>query len=163
MNKAVFAGTFDPFTVGHLDIVRRAAPLFDEFIVLLARNDKKKPAFTEALRADWILKACAGIPNVKVDFSAELTVDFMQRVNATYLVRGIRSAADLAWEQAVAYNNKKLYHAAETLILLSAPEHFSVSSSLVRELLSYGRSPKGLVPEEILDSVILAWRALCSE
>lgn len=162
MKKAVFAGSFDPFTVGHLDLVRRAAPLFDEFIVLLARNDKKQPAFAEALRAAWILQACAGVPNLRVECSAELTVEFMQRVGATYLVRGIRSAADLAWEQAVAYNNKKLYDEAETLLLLSAPEHFSVSSSLVRELLAYGRSPKGFVPEEILESVTQAWRSLCS-
>lgn len=163
MKKAVFAGTFDPFTVGHLDIVRRAAPLFDEFIVLIAQNDKKKPVFSEALRAGWILQACPEIRNLKVETSDGLTVDFMQRAGATYLVRGIRSAADLAWEQAVAYNNKKLYHEAETLLLFSAPEHFSVSSSLVRELLAHGRSLEGFVPAEILESVVLAWRALCSE
>ncbi|WP_294959163.1 pantetheine-phosphate adenylyltransferase [uncultured Fibrobacter sp.] len=140
---AVFAGSFDPFTLGHLDIVRRAASLFDELYVLLAVNASKKYYFDEATRAEMVRKAVAGIPNVKVDVYDGLTVDFMKRVGANYLVRGIRGAADVEYEQTVAWNNKMLYPECETLFLSSAPEHLMVSSTVVRELLKAGIAGEG--------------------
>ena len=140
---AVFAGSFDPFTLGHLDIVRRAASLFDELWVLLAVNASKKYYFDEATRAEMVRKAVAGIPNVKVDVYDGLTVDFMKRVGAKYLVRGIRGAADVEYEQTVAWNNKILYPECETVFLSSAPEHLMVSSSVVRELLKAGIANDG--------------------
>ena len=135
---AVFAGSFDPFTLGHLDIVRRSASLFDELWVLLAVNASKKYCFDEATRAEMVRHAVADIPNVKVDVYDGLTVDFMKRVGAKFLVRGIRGAADVEYEQTVAWNNKILYPECETLFLSSAPEHLMVSSTVVRELLKAG-------------------------
>jgi len=132
---AVFAGSFDPFTLGHLDIVRRSASLFDELWVLLAVNASKKYYFDEATRAEMVRHAVADISNVKVDVYDGLTVDFMKRVGAKFLVRGIRGAADVEYEQTVAWNNKILYPECETLFLSSAPEHLMVSSTVVRELL----------------------------
>lgn len=140
---AVFAGSFDPFTLGHLDIVRRAASLFDELYVLLAVNASKKYYFDEATRAEMVRKAVADIPNVKVDVYDGLTVDFMKRVGAKFLVRGIRGASDVEYEQTVAWNNKILYPECETVFLSSAPEHLMVSSTVVRELLKSGIADNG--------------------
>ena len=135
---AVFAGSFDPFTVGHLDIVKRAAALFDELYVLLAVNASKKYLFDEAARVDMVRKAVTPFPNVKVECFDGLTVNFMQRVGAKFLVRGIRGSADVEYEQTVAWNNKVLYPECETVFLSSAPEHLMVSSTVVRELLKAG-------------------------
>lgn len=135
---AVFAGSFDPFTVGHLDIVKRTSALFDELYVLLAVNASKKYLFDEATRIGMVQKAVAQFPNVKVDCYDGLTVDFAKRVGAKYLVRGIRGAGDIEYEQTVAWNNKVLCPECETLFLSSAPEHLMVSSTVVRELLKAG-------------------------
>ena len=102
---AVFAGSFDPFTLGHLDIVRRASALFDELWVLLAVNASKKYLLDETVRVDMVRKAVAQFPNVKVDCYDGLTVDFAKRVGAKFLVRGIRGAGDIEYEQTVAWNN----------------------------------------------------------
>lgn len=135
---AVFAGSFDPFTLGHLDIVKRASALFDEFYVLLAVNASKKYLLTESARVEIVKTAVKGIPNVKVDCFDGLTVDFMQCVGAKFLVRGIRGSADVEYEQTVAWNNKVLYPECETVFLSSSPEHLRVSSTVVRELLKVG-------------------------
>lgn len=135
---AVFAGSFDPFTVGHLDVVKRAAALFDELYVLLAVNTSKKYVFSEMTRLEIIRKAVAGISNVKIETFDGLTVDFMKRVGAKFLVRGIRGAADVEYEQTVAWNNQVLYPECETIFLSSAPEHLMVSSTVVREILKVG-------------------------
>jgi pantetheine-phosphate adenylyltransferase len=135
---AVFAGSFDPFTVGHLDIVKRASALFDGLYVLLAVNASKKYLFDEATRIDMVQKAVAQFSNVKVDCFDGLTVDFAKRVGAKYLVRGIRNAADVDYEQTVAWNNRVLCPECETVFLSSAPEHLMVSSTVVRELLKAG-------------------------
>ena len=135
---AVFAGSFDPFTVGHLDIVKRASALFDEVYVLLAVNASKKYLLDESARLDIVRKAVENIPNVKVDCFDGLTVDFAKRVGAKFLVRGIRGASDVDYEQTVAWNNKVLCPECETVFLSSAPEHLMVSSTVVRELLKAG-------------------------
>lgn len=135
---AVFAGSFDPFTIGHLDIVKRASALFDEVYVLLAVNASKKYLFDEKVRVEMVRKAVENIPNVKVDCFDGLTVDFAKRVGAKYLVRGIRGASDVDYEQTVAWNNRVLCPECETVFLSSAPEHLMVSSSVVRELLKSG-------------------------
>lgn len=160
--NVVFAGSFDPFTVGHLDIVRRASSLFDELWVLLAVNASKKYLFDETARIEMVRAAVASIPNVKVDCYDGLTVDFMKRVGAKFLVRGIRGAADVDYEQTVAWNNRLLYPECETLFLSSVPEHLMVSSSVVRELLKSGiaRDEEGrrllakYVPESIVPMIV---------
>lgn len=135
---AVFAGSFDPFTIGHFDIVKRAACMFDVLYVLVAQNASKKNMFDAEMRKALIETAVSDIPNVKVASHDGLTVDFMKFVGANYLVRGIRNASDLDAEQAVAWNNKVLYPEVETVFLMSAQEHLAVSSSVVRELLKCG-------------------------
>lgn len=135
---AVFAGSFDPLTVGHLDIVRRVSALFDEVWVLLAVNASKRYMFSEEARLEMVRKAVSQFSNVKAESFDGLTVNFAKRVGAKYLVRGIRNAADVDYEQTVAWNNKVLCPECETVFLSSAPEHLMVSSSVVRELLKAG-------------------------
>ena len=137
---AVFAGSFDPFTLGHLDIVKRAAALFDELWVVLAVNASKKNMFSEEERLTFINKSIAGIPHVKVTSFDGLTVDFMKNVGSKFLVRGVRGAMDAEYEQSIAWNNRMLYPECETVILPSSSEHLSLSSSVVRELLKAGIS-----------------------
>ena len=159
---AVFAGSFDPFTVGHLDIVKRASALFDEVWVLLAVNASKRYMFSEKTRLEMVRKAVENIPNVKVDCFDGLTVDFAKRVGAKYLVRGIRGAADVEYEQTVAWNNKVLCPECETVFLSSAPEHLMVSSTVVREILKAGiagdteggKLLAKYVPEEIVSLLL---------
>lgn len=168
---AVFAGSFDPFTVGHLDLVKRAATMFDSLYVVVAQNASKKNMFDAETRKAMVEDAVSGIPNVSVAVHDGLTVDFMKSVGARYLVRGIRNASDLDMEQAVAWNNKVIYGSAdiETVFLMSAQEHLAVSSSVVRELLKCGcgkekslAERKNLlskfVPKDIVRMLLIAFR-----
>ena len=152
---AVFAGSFDPFTLGHLDIVKRASALFDELWVVIFENTAKKYMYDEGTRMQMIQKAVKGLKNVKVDCAAGLTVDYMKMVKATYLVRGIRGAADVEYEQSIAWNNKVLYPECETIFLSSTPEHLNVSSTVVRELLKVGVA-KGADGKKILAKYVPA-------
>ena len=169
LRVAVFAGSFDPITVGHLDLVKRAAKMFDSLFVVVAQNASKKNMFDAETRKAMVEEAVSGIPNVSVAVHDGLTVDFMKSVNARYLVRGIRNASDLDAEQAVAWNNKVIYGVGdiETVFLMSAQEHLAVSSSLVRELLKCGKQKslaerKNLlskfVPKNIVRMLLIAYR-----
>ena len=169
LRVAVFAGSFDPFTVGHLDLVKRAAMMFDSLFVVVAQNASKKNMFDAETRKAMVEEAVSGIPNVSVAVHDGLTVDFMKSVDARYLVRGIRNASDLDAEQAVAWNNKVIYGVGdiETVFLMSAQEHLAVSSSLVRELLKCGKEKslaerKNLlskfVPKNIVRMLLIAFR-----
>ena len=154
---AVFAGSFDPFTVGHLDLVKRAACMFDSLVVLVAQNASKKNLFDAETRKAMVEAAISGISNVSVAVYGGLTVDFMKSIGAHYLVRGIRSAADLDAEQAVAWNNKVIYGKngdVETVLLLSAQEHLVVSSTLVRELLKCGVQKNATEQKTILSKYV---------
>jgi len=135
---AVFAGSFDPFTLGHLDIVERASELFDELWILLAVNTTKKYMLPCDRREPLVREAVVHVPNVKVASYEGLTVDFMKSVNAKFLVRGIRNGADLNWEQSIAWNNHVLYPECETIFLSSRQEHLAISSTAVREILKCG-------------------------
>jgi pantetheine-phosphate adenylyltransferase len=136
---AVFAGSFDPFTIGHRDVAERACAIFDKLIILIASNANKKTHFSAEERAGLAKKAMKDFPQASVEIWEGLTVDYLQKNNIKFLVRGVRRGSDLEWEQAIAWNNAKLLPGTETVLLSSKPEHLSVSSSLVRELLKLGR------------------------
>jgi pantetheine-phosphate adenylyltransferase len=153
---AVFAGSFDPFTVGHFDLVKRAAGIFDSLIVLVAQNASKKNLFDAETRKAMVAAAVSDFPNVSVAIHGGLTVDFMKSVGAHYLVRGIRNSADLDAEQAVAWNNKVIYGDGdvETVLLLSAQEHLVVSSTLVRELLKCGAGKSATEQKSLISKYV---------
>ena len=140
---AVFAGSFDPFTVGHRDVTERACAIFDRLVILIANNVNKKTHFSAEERAEFAKRAMAAFPQVSIEIWDGLTVDYLQKNGIRFLVRGVRGNSDLEWEQSVAWNNAKLLPGTETVFLSSKPEHLSVSSSLVRELLKFGRDTDG--------------------
>lgn len=142
---AVFPGSFDPFTIGHLSIVRRAAELFDKIIIAIGINDKKQSTHSEQERITQIKNAVKGIENIEVISYHGLTVDVCKQYDAKYLLRGVRSFTDFEYEQNMADINRKIA-GIETVILFTLPEHASISSSVVRELDKYGYDTTDFLP-----------------
>ncbi|MDR0841121.1 MAG: pantetheine-phosphate adenylyltransferase [Christensenellaceae bacterium] len=151
MKSAVYAGTFSPFTMGHLDILSRACALFDRVYVAVLANGEKAPVFTLEERRDMIA-ACAraeGLTNVVAETGAGLLVEYMKAKGACTVVRGLRGAADLAYESQLDCANRHLLPGFETVCLLAKPELSFLSSSVVREIGAYGGDLDGLVPAAI--------------
>ncbi|CAK1245613.1 Phosphopantetheine adenylyltransferase (CoaD) [Fructobacillus cardui] len=137
MKKAVFPGSFDPLTNGHLDIIQRASEIFDEVVVAVGINTNKKGLFTSAERLELVEEAVADLPNVQVGQVGGLTVDYMNEIGAKYLVRGLRNAKDFEYERDIAEVNSVLA-GVETVLLLAKPENQNVSSSMVKEIAKFG-------------------------
>lgn len=142
----VYAGSFDPVTVGHLDIICRAAKLCDKLYVTVMHNPGKKGCFTVQQRMELLSKATEGIPHVEVDAWSGLMVDYVRRVGASFVVRGIRGLTDLENETNLAQVNARLLPGLETVLLPTRPEHACVSSSVVREAALFGADYSGFVP-----------------
>ena len=134
MRIAVFPGSFDPLTKGHEEIIRKALPLFNKIYVAIGENANKKYCFPLEQRQQWIQQVFADEPNVEVIVYHGLTVDFCRKVNAGYIIRGLRNLLDFQYEKDIAEANRHLAPEVETVFLLSSPELAHVSSSLVREL-----------------------------
>ena len=149
ISLAVFPGTFDPITRGHLDIIRRGAALFDELVVGVGDNPEKRSFLPADRRAEIVRQTVADLPNVRVETYSGLTVDLARRLGATVLIRGIRSSADLHFELQVAHTNR-MVTGVETLFILPAPEFAFVSSGLVRQIAGGGGDISALVPPEVL-------------
>ena len=154
MIKCVYPGSFDPITAGHLDIIERAAGMFDEVTVAVLINKNKKPAFSTEQRMDFIRRSTAHLPGIKVDSFQGLLVDYMKNQNANIIIRGLRAISDFEYEFQIAAMNAKLDENIETIFLMTDTEHSFLSSSMVKELVYYGGDIHGLVPEEIEDDVI---------
>ncbi len=146
---AIFPGSFDPITKGHVSVIKRAIPLFDEIIVSIGINSSKQYMFTLDQRKAWIDTVFVDEPKVKVQTYSGLTVDFCKKVNANYILRGLRTAADFEFEREIAQVNKMLTAGIETLFLLTEPEFTPISSSIVREVFRYGGDISSLVPPEV--------------
>ena len=146
MRKAIFPGTFDPFTLGHHSIVKRTLGFMDEVIIGIGYNDQKHCLLPIEKRLESIRKVYADDPRVKVLAYSGLTVDFAQEQGAGFMVRGIRSVKDFEYEESIADINRKL-SGIETIFLFTEPELSAVSSSVVRELLRYGKDVSAFLPE----------------
>ena len=142
----VYAGSFDPVTVGHEDIIRRAAKLCDKLYVTVMYNPAKTGCFTVAQRLELLSRVCRELPNVEVDAWSGLMVDYVRKMGADFVVRGVRSAADLENESALAQLNARLLPGLETILLLSKPELACISSSAVREAALFGADFSSFVP-----------------
>jgi len=145
----IFPGSFDPFTIGHESIVRRALPLFDELIIAIGYNSAKEEFFPLKKRVKWIKKIFDDAPKVSVDTYEGLTVDYCKSKNAKYILRGLRTAVDFEYERAIAQMNRMLSHGIETVFLLTFPEHSPISSTIVREILRYGGDASQFVSNKI--------------
>ncbi len=146
--RAIFPGTFDPFTIGHQSLVDRALTLVDEIVISIGINSAKKTYFSLEERVASIEQLYRSDPRVKVMLYDSLTVDFAKRIDARFILRGIRTVNDFEYEKYMADVNRELT-GIETFILFTEPEYTHISSSIVRELLQYGKDISRFVPQEV--------------
>ena len=144
--RAVYPGTFDPVTNGHIDLIERSAALFDDLIVAILKNTDKQPFFTLEERVEMLEAVLAGRPNVSVTTFGGLLVDFVERREAAVIVRGIRAVSDYEYELQMALMNRRLSSKVETVFMMPAEAYSYLSSRLVREISQLGGSVRGLVP-----------------
>lgn len=146
---AVYPGSFDPVTCGHLDIIRRSAKQFDHLIVAVLNNSSKNPLFSVEERKQLLAEVTRDLPNVSIDSFRDLLVRFMRSRNAQVIVRGIRSVTDFEYELQLASTNQKLDRDIETIFMMTDPKYSYLSSSIVKEIAQFQGNVKDLVPPEI--------------
>ena len=156
--KAICPGSFDPVTVGHLDIVGRAAQLFDEVIVVVMNNSAKNPLFSADERVEMLKKVTADMPNVTVDRYDGLLAEYAKEQNANVVVKGLRAVSDFEYEFQMALTNKKLNPELDTVFLTTKAENMYLSSSLVRQVGAMGGDISEFVPAEIKEQVLAKLR-----
>ena len=156
MNKriAICPGSFDCITLGHLDIITRAATMFDEIIVVAMSNDKKEYTFTPQERIDMIKKSTADIKNVKVDLYDGLLAEYAAKMGASAIIKGLRAMSDFEYEFQMALTNKKLNPEVETLFLTTSAQNMYLSSSMVKQIAIMGGDISDFVPPVILDDIL---------
>ena len=152
MRRAIFPGTFDPFTLGHLDILNRSKLIFDEVIIGIGENIDKKAMFSLEDRIDFIKSVVINSENIKVQSYKGLTIDFCKKVDANFIVRGVRNNGDFEFEKAIARTNR-LLSKIETVFLLTSAKTSFISSSIVRELIKNKGDYSRLIPESIAKNV----------
>jgi len=153
MKTAIYPGSFDPVTSGHLNIIRRAASVFDELIVCVMVNAGKNPMFTLAERVDMIRRVTADLPNVTVDCSEELLAEYARKKGSCVIVKGLRAGSDFENEFQMAMINRKINPELDTMFLTAEHQFTYLSSSTVKELAAYGADLTGFLPETIIQDV----------
>ena len=154
MSTAIYPGSFDPVTLGHLDIIKRAACQFDKLIVCVMVNSDKHGLFTPEERVELIRKSVEGIPNVEVDLYMGLLVDYVRSKGAVAIVKGLRAMSDFEYEFQMALTNRKLYPEAETVFLTTAADNMYLSSSLVKQVAGLGGDISEFVPACIVPDIM---------
>jgi pantetheine-phosphate adenylyltransferase len=149
MKICVFPGSFDPITSGHVDLVKRALPLFDKIIIAIGINTQKKYLFSLEQRQDWIKEVFKDEPKVSVDTFENLTADYCKRVEAAWILRGLRNASDFDYEKTISQLNFIVGKGVETMFLISQPAFSHVSSTIVREIIKGGGDASPFLPNEI--------------
>ena len=148
MRRAIFPGSFDPITLGHVDIINRALPLFDEIIIAIGINAEKKYMFTLEERVQFITQNYVNEPKIKVETYTGLTIDVCEKFNVDFILRGLRNPADFEFEKAIAHTNRTLQN-IETVFLLTSANTSFISSSIVREVIRYNGDYTKLVPDSV--------------
>ena len=156
--KAIYPGSFDPVTNGHLDIIERAARTFDELIVAVAVNKEKQPLFSFEERVELLRETCGHLENVQVDYFNGLTVDYVESKGATVIIRSLRAVSDFEYELQMALTNKRLNDRIETLFMMTSAEYSFLSSSIVKELAELGAPLTGLVPKVVEDRLLAIFK-----
>jgi pantetheine-phosphate adenylyltransferase len=146
MKIAIFPGSFDPFTIGHESILRRAIPMFDKIVVMIGFNANKKSFFPLEKRLKWINQVFENDKKVEVRVHEGLTVDFCKEVGARYILRGLRTSADFEYERAIAQVNKKMHPEIETVFLLTLPEHTPINATIIRDIVFHGGDASMFLP-----------------
>jgi pantetheine-phosphate adenylyltransferase len=153
MRICLFPGTFDPVTLGHIDIINRAIPLFDKLVIGIGRNVNKVPTFTEDLRLQWIKEIYKNEPKVDAVLYEGLTVNCCKEIGANFILRGIRYVNDFEYEKAIADMNRSLDPHVETIFLTCLPQFTSVASTLVRDVLKNGGEVSQFLPDVVNESI----------
>jgi len=154
MNTAVFPGSFDPVTVGHLDIIERGAAIFDRLIVCIMVNGDKRPFFSMEERLRFLRASISHIPNAQAVLCGGLLADFAREQGARTLIKGVRSCADFDWEFQMAQINRGLWPELDTVFLPAQTKHLHISSTMAREMIRYRQNLAGCVPAGALDAVL---------
>ena len=149
MKIAIFPGSFDPLTKGHVEIITKGLLVFDKVIVAIGRNSQKKYLFDIEIRKQWIEDVFKDFPAVEVMIYEGLTIDFCRKIGANYLLRGLRSCSDFEYEKGIAFANKEMNPQIETVFLLSSPATFNISSTIVRDIIVNKGDYSHFVPKEI--------------
>ncbi len=145
---ALFPGSFDPITMGHVDIIKRAAPLFDELVIGLGSNSQKSSLFNLEQRLEWIREEFKHLPKVRVEEYQGLTVNYCKLIGASFIIRGLRSAPDFEYEKNIAQFNKAM-EGIDTLFFMTEPALSPISSSIVRDIIRNQGDPSPFVPESV--------------
>lgn len=153
MKIAVYPGSFDPVTLGHMNIIERAAAIFDKVYVCVMVNSEKQPLFSREERVELIRRCCSSLKNVEVETSGGLLVDYAASRGACAIIKGLRAVSDFDWEFQMALANKKICPEIETLFLASSEKHTYLSSTVVKELGKYGSDLNDFVPAEIIGDI----------
>ena len=151
---ALFPGTFDPITIGHIDIIDRAIPLFDKLVIGIGRNANKAPMFSEEQRMGWINEIYNNNPNVEAVIYDGLTINCCKRVGANFILRGIRYVNDFEYEKAIADMNRSLDTNIETVFLTCLPQYTSVASTLVRDVIRNGGDATQFLPAAVANAIM---------
>ncbi len=154
MRSAICPGSFDPVTHGHLDIIRRAAAMFDRVTVVVMTNSQKTPLFNREERLEFLKRATADLPNVEVDAYGGLLAEYARLKGANVIVKGLRAMSDFEYEFQMALTNRKLNPLVETVFLTTTAEHMYLSSSLVKQVASLGGDITGFVPACIMPDIL---------
>lgn len=149
MKTALFPGSFDPFTIGHESLVLRALSIFDKIIIAIGYNSGKKGFFPLEKRLEWIENVFRNEPAVEVTWFSGLTVDFCKKSDASFILRGLRTAADFEFERAIAQVNKAMAAEIESVFLLTKPEHTPINSTIVRDIVRNGGDASRFVPDAV--------------
>jgi pantetheine-phosphate adenylyltransferase len=154
MRIGIYPGSFDPLTFGHLDIIERARNICDKLIIAAARNISKKPLFTLEERLEMIKQSCASMDNIEIVSFKGLLADYCKERKVNFIAKGIRNRMDIDYEYAVSLMNRRLAPETETILLLSRSEHSFISSSMVKEVASYGGDISSVVPQFVKQKLI---------
>ena len=153
MKRAVYPGSFDPITFGHIDIIERSAKMVDELVIAVLRNSAKNALFSLEERVNMIREITKNLPNVRVETFDGLLVDYMRQIDATIIIRGLRAVTDFEYELQIAQMNHVLKEDAETIFLMTNLQYSYLSSSLVKEIASYGGDISKFVPNELIERI----------
>lgn len=153
MRRCLFPGTFDPVTLGHIDIIVRAKPLFDEIVIGVGKNSSKSPMFSAEQRLKWFEDIFKDEPGINADIYEGLTIDHCKKIGAQFILRGIRFVSDFEYEKTIADANRTLAPGIETIFLTGEPRYTSVASTIVRDIIRNGGDASPFLPEVVIRSL----------
>ncbi len=153
MRTCLFPGTFDPVTLGHIDIIIRAKPLFDNIIIGVGKNSTKTPMFSAEKRLQWFEEIFKDEPGISAAIYEGLTVDYCRKTGAKFILRGIRYVSDFEYEKAIADANRTLDHSIETIFLTCEPKYTSIASTIVRDIIRNGGDASPFLPDVVIESL----------